>query len=182
MDRDIYYKIIDRLHEIGEQINELDPEAIGEEISSLEEMIGSLESLSTTDKTDIVSAINEVFGMVEPIGTIVTGTNAESLEINASSNKTLSSLTLTTGKWIVIGGVGISASVDKLFVAVLKQGSNNIAGSHVNWSGFGTNGANTSAIVDVSGDTATVGLRVFNTDTSNRTFENVSLKAIKIGG
>lgn len=178
MDRDIYSKIIERLHEIGEQINELDPEAV----ASLEEMIGSLESLSTTDKTDIVSAINEVFGMVEPIGTILTGTNAESLEIEASSNKELSSLTLTTGKWIVIAGAGSSTSVDKLFIAVLRQGTTQIQESRVNWNGYGTNGANTSAIVNVSGNTSTITLRIYNTDTESRTFENVSLKAIKIGG
>ena len=33
MDRDIYYKIINRLHEIGEKINELDPE----EVAALED-------------------------------------------------------------------------------------------------------------------------------------------------
>ena len=182
MDRDIYNKIIDRLHEIGEQINELDPEAIEEEIASLEEMIGSLESLSTTDKTDIVSAINEVFGMVEPIGTILTGTNAESLEIEASGNKALSSLTLTKGKWVITGGVVSSASVDKTFIAVLKQGGSKIDGTQVNWNGYGTNGANTSTILNVTGNTSTVYLQVYNTDTSARSFTNVSLKAIKIGG
>ena len=60
MDRDIYAQIIEKIKYIAEKINAMSGDV--EEIEDIKTAIGTLANLTTTEKTNLVGAINEVDG------------------------------------------------------------------------------------------------------------------------
>lgn len=94
MDRDIYSKIIAKIKSITEKIN-----ALSGSVTGVEEDIGTLSELTTTEKGSLVGAINEVDS---DIGTLT------------SNQGTLSSLE-TTEKGSLVGAINELKGVDNKF-------------------------------------------------------------------
>ncbi len=102
MDRDVYSKIIAKLKSLGEKINNLEPS---------DEKVGDLEDLVTTNKSDVVSAINEIAGELtdvdNKIGSLSDLTTTEKSNIVGAINELLNTIGAIKG----IGGVYLTRNL-----------------------------------------------------------------------
>ena len=114
-------------------------------------------------------------------GTIITGTNAQSLSVPAKTTRTICSLSLPTGKWIIVGGHQWSTSFDVICVGMISSGDTTLAPSSIRYHAEGGGGYCSTIIVDnFSSNSMTIDLRAYNGDSSARIASDISLKAIRI--
>lgn len=103
--------------------------AVGADYKSVGVKIGSLSSLSTTNKTSIVLALNEVFAAIGGAGAVIDDTTASLLKV-FSSTKTTALIQLV---WDAVGDkstlsttakTSLVAAVNELYTTITAQYSN----------------------------------------------------------
>jgi len=117
---------------------------------------------------------------IATIGEIVTGTNAQSLEVQPSSSSDVCSLSVTKGTWIIIGGFQWSSSFTSLAIGSIYAGSSTIQPSTVRHTGQAGGGCNIAVGYRAASTTA-ITLRAYNGDSSAHTVSAVVLQAIRVG-
>lgn len=116
------------------------------------------------------------------IGTILTGTNAQSLDVAPSTYTTICSISIPRGTWIVIAGNQYSTNFSAQCIgAIVDANSAAVVPSTVRYSGSNGGGYNAAVIVTHASDTpTTLSLRTYHSDSETRTASAVSMKAIRI--
>lgn len=90
---------------------------------------------------------------------------------------TIATLSLGSGKWVIVGGFEFSSSFTQGTVAALSNGSSQLCG--VRGTGANGGGWNMTAIETVS-STTTISLQAYQGSGSAKTVKNIMLRAIKI--
>lgn len=135
-------------------------------LGNIEANIGDLSQLETSDKTNLVNAVNEIKNSKNYL--VQTFSNASCTQ-NSSNN--LAGVNLTTGVWVVVGNFKYSGSDLRYYFNISSYGET---------SSYDNNGivaGNVSAIINVTAETTNIVLSLWPTN-KNITVSG-SLKAIK---
>ena len=116
---------------------------------------------------------------IATIGTVLTGTNAESLDVPNGITTTIASLVLPAGTWVIFAGHQWTDSFDNVCVASIAAGGNTITGTTIRYTGNGGGGVNISCIVE-SNAVLTYNLRAYQSSPGTKTAINVMLRAVRI--
>lgn len=135
-------------------------------IGNIEDNIGDLSQLDTSDKTSLVNAVNEIKNSNNYL--VQTFSNASCTQ-NTGNN--LAGFNLTTGVWVVVGNFIYNGSDLRYYLTLGNYGATSSYDKSGNVAG------NVSAIVNVTSETTNIVLNLWPTD-KNVTV-NGSLKAVK---
>jgi hypothetical protein len=125
------------------------------------------------------SNITTINSKIGNIGTIVTGTNASSLVVEKSTYVNICSMTISAGTWVIVGGHRWTESFADLCICRLLAGSSGIDGTTVRYAVDNGGGINITGIYKATSSTS-IKLSVYQTSSSSKTAEGVSLKAVRI--
>lgn len=127
---------------------------------------------------DLNADLETLNDKVSAIGTLLVGTSASSLVVSTGAYKTVCSVDITPGTWVIMGGGGFNAAYAGTIYLRLLRGSTQLTVV------FGTsesNGGNLNIgyILNTTSN-QTINLAMYQNSGSNKTATNVFLRAVKI--
>ena len=127
-----------------------------------------------------VQSVNGQTGTVVLAGEFRNGTIATSLVVPTATYKTIATVDLDPGTWIITSGHEWASAFTQSTVGQLFEvGGSGLPGTTVRFTGTDGGGINVATILVLSTQT-TIGLRVYQSSGSNKTAKNVSLTAYKL--
>lgn len=125
--------------------------------------------------------INALLSDIVNIGTIINGTNAESLDIPSGESTSICSVALTKGSWVITGGHEWTTDFNNLCILKLSATptGSDYDGTLIRYFPTGGGGQVTTYILDVQ-TSQTVYMRVYQSSGSLKTVNHVRLRAVKV--
>ena len=128
---------------------------------------------------ELAGEIDGVSAKVSGLGTITTGTEAESLVVPDSTYTTICTMQLPKGKYIISAGNRFTASFSELAIGRITDAGTGINGTLVRGTGASGGGYSATTILELT-EAHTIGLSVYQASGSDKTASYISLKAIRI--
>lgn len=122
---------------------------------------------------------NELSEQIGKIGTVVSGTNAQSLDVPSGTTVNICSMQLNAGTWIISGGHQWTTDFSDMKICSIRMETTTIDGTMVRYNAGAGGGAVTTCIITLT-TTKTINLSAYQGSGTSKTVRSVSLKAVRI--